>query len=89
MISFWAIVGILASILTNCGLASQVIRGLRTKKLEDLSFWMVSLLLVGMSLWLAYGVHISDWAVIGANIVGVALALALIILKKAYSIHGA
>lgn len=50
---------------------------------------MVSLLLVGMSLWLAYGVHISDWAVIGANIVGVALALALIILKKAYSIHGA
>ncbi|MFH1450586.1 MAG: SemiSWEET family transporter [archaeon] len=81
----WSFVALLAVILTNLGLLSQIIRGFRTKKLDDLSYWMMALLDIGIFCWLVYGLHIKDWFIIGANIIGVAFISMLLTMKYIFS----
>jgi len=81
----WYIVGIAASMIILSGLGSQIWKGFKTKKLDDLSYGMLCLMWVGMFLWLFYGVHINDVIVIGANVAGVCFNTLLIWMKWTYS----
>ena len=77
--------GLLAGALTSTSFLPQIAKGLKTKSLEDLSYWMPAVLGTGMGLWLLYGVLVEDWAIIVANIVGVSCNMTLIGLKRHYS----
>ena len=77
--------GLIAGAITSMGFIPQLIRGYRTKKLEDVSYYMPGLLAVGMTLWLIYGYLIGALAVMIANTFGVGCCLLLIIMKKMYS----
>jgi len=79
------IIGLFAGIITSAGFLPQLIRGYRTKKLEDISYFMPIVLALGMTLWILYGVLLNALAVIGANIFSVGCSLTLIIMKKKYS----
>ena len=81
----WYFVGIAASVIVLSGLGSQAWKGFKTKKLDDLSYYMVSFIGIGMFLWLLYGIHIQDVIVTWANVVGVGLNLLLIWMKWNYS----
>ena len=81
------IVGFIAGAITSVGFIPQLVRGYRTKKLDDISYWMPLVLAVGMSLWLAYGVLKSSLSIIVANTFGVGCCLFLIAMKKIYSYH--
>lgn len=76
--------GLLAGTITSSGFLPQIVRGYRTKKLDDVSYWMPLVLAIGMSLWLAYGLIINDFAIIATNIFGVACNVSLIGMKKRY-----
>ena len=79
------ILGLIAGAITSIGYLPQIYKGIKTKKLDDVSYYMPVILAIGMSLWLVYGIFLNAIAVIVANIFGVACSISLIILKKKYS----
>ena len=76
--------GILAGVITSFGFIPQLVKGYRTKKLEDVSYYMPLVLAIGMTLWLIYGIYRFDLAIIGANVFGVSCNITLIIMKRYY-----
>ena len=84
-INWLEIFGLIAGIITSIGFIPQIIRGYRTKKLEDVSYYMPIVLAIGMSMWFIYGLLKEAAAVIFANIFGIICCSILIILKKLYS----
>lgn len=79
------IFGLIAGAVTSLGFIPQLIKGYRTKKLEDISYLMPIVLGIGMTLWLVYGVFQIAWAIIIANGFGIFCCLALVVMKKKYS----
>lgn len=79
------IFGLIAGAITSLGFIPQLIRGYRTKKLEDISYYMPVVLAVGMTLWFTYGVFKEALAIMIANVFGIGCCLILIIMKKRYS----
>jgi len=79
------ILGLIAGAVTSIGYLPQLIRGYRTKKLDDVSYYMPGVLAVGMTLWMIYGIILEAIAVIIANIFGVFCSIILILMKKRYS----
>ena len=85
---FFTLVGFAAGAITSIGFIPQLIRGYRTKKLDDVSYFMPVVLAVGMTLWLIYGLLRQDLAIIIANGFGISCNLLLLFLKKRYSHAG-
>ena len=79
------LLGFAAGAVTSVGFIPQLIRGYRTKKLQDISYWMPFVLASGMFLWLLYGFFRSDIAIIVANSFGIACNILLLTMKKWYS----
>jgi len=77
--------GLLAGALTSCAVIPQIYRALRTRQVRDISVWQPVLLVVGMGLWLLYGILINDLPLIAANIFSITCNLLLITLKYVYS----
>ena len=82
---FIEILGFIAGVITSIGFIPQLVRGFRTKKLEDVSYYMPIVLAIGMTLWLSYGILLGRIAIVVANSFGVSCSLILIIMKKKYS----
>jgi MtN3 and saliva related transmembrane protein len=80
----WTYLAFMAGALTSTGYLPQIVKGLKTKKMADVSILMPAILGLGMSLWLLYGLVREDVAIIAANLVGCTLTLALVILKIHY-----
>jgi MtN3 and saliva related transmembrane protein len=81
------LLGFAAGTVTSVGFIPQLIRGYRTKKLQDISYWMPLVLATGMLLWLLYGIFRSDIAIIVANSFGVSSNILLMTMKKWYSLR--
>ena len=79
------IIGLTAAVITSIGFLPQIIRGYKTKKLDDISYFMPIVLAIGMTMWLVYGILLEAVAVIAANIFSTSCSIALIIMKKMYS----
>ena len=79
------IVGILATIFAISSTIPQIIKGIKTRKMDDVSALLIVALIVGLSLWVVYGFAKSDIVIIGGNSVGVLLNAMLLLLKIKYS----
>ena len=79
------IFGLIAGAVTSIGFIPQLIRGYKTKKLDDISYYMPIVLAVGMILWFTYGLLLGALAIMIANTFGVGCCLILIMMKKMYS----
>jgi MtN3 and saliva related transmembrane protein len=79
------IFGLVAGFVTSMGFVPQLIRGYRTKKLEDVSYYMPIVLAFGMAMWLIYGIFKSAIAIMIANAFGITCCFMLILMKKKYS----
>ena len=77
--------GVVAGAITSIGFIPQLFRGYKTKRLDDISYWMPIVLAFGLFLWLLYGFLRNDLAIIVANIFGVMCNFFLILMKKLYS----
>ena len=73
--------GYIAALFATGSFVPQVIKTWRTRSAEDLSFLMLLTHVVGMLLWLAYGVMIGAAPVVVANTIAVLLDAILIGLK--------
>jgi len=80
----WEIWGIVAGLITASGFIPQIIKGYKTKKLDDLSYFLNGLISLGMCMWFVYGIQIKSLSVVVANIIGVTLNITLIVMKYRY-----
>ena len=78
------IIGILAGILILSGWVPQIAKGYRTKKLNDVSSYLMILIFVGAVLWLIYGMAIDDVYIIGVNIAAMLLTMTVLAMKLKY-----
>lgn len=79
------LIGILATIFAVSSTVPQIIKGLKTKKMDDVSVWLITALIVGLSLWVIYGIAKNDTVIAGGNSIGVSLNVILLLLKIKYS----
>jgi MtN3 and saliva related transmembrane protein len=78
-------IGIFATFFSLWSTVPQVKKSLRTKKTDDVSKWLIISLIVGLSLWVVYGIVKGDIVIAVANAIGVTLNLILLSLKLKYS----
>jgi len=80
-----ALIGIVATIFAVSSTVPQIIKGIKTRKMDDVSVWLIMALIVGLSLWVIYGIAKDDIVISGRNSVGVSLNAILLLLKIKYS----
>jgi len=80
----WILVGLIAGSFTTFGFVPQIVKGLRTKRMQDVSLTMPIILAVGMFLWIFYGMILQDIPIVLWNAVAFALNVSLIGLKLRY-----
>lgn len=86
MIDIWlTFVGLLATAFTVASTIPQIIKAIRTKDTEDVSIRFLIVLIVGLFLWVIYGVGKSDIIIVLGNSIGVSLNICMIVLKLIYS----
>jgi MtN3 and saliva related transmembrane protein len=76
--------GFLAASCTTVAFLPQVIKTYKSKSAKDLSGVMATLLVTGISLWLVYGILITDWPVIIANFFTLTMVMTLLYFKLRY-----
>ena len=75
----------MAGILILAGWVPQIIKGYRTKKLDDVSKYLMILLASGAFLWILYGIEKDDPFIIGVNVAAIVLTMIVLAMKFKYS----
>jgi MtN3 and saliva related transmembrane protein len=78
------LLGFAAGFCTTLAFVPQVLHTWRTRSTEDISLGMFVIFVIGVFLWLLYGLAKADMVVIGANIVTLGLAGSILYLKLRY-----
>jgi len=63
------IIGMVAGVLTTCAFFPQVVKTVRSKSTDDLSWTWLLMTICGVFLWLVYGVYINSVSLVVANAV--------------------
>jgi MtN3 and saliva related transmembrane protein len=78
------ILGIIAGILTSVSMIPQLIKVLKEKNAEDLSWTMILVLISGLSLWVWYGFIKDELPIILSNAFAVVVNIILLICCMIY-----
>ena len=76
----WYALGAVAAVLTTFGFVPQAIKMWRTKSVRDVSPLMIIQFIAGVVLWAVYGAHLRDPIIIAANLVSLAILIAVLLL---------
>jgi MtN3 and saliva related transmembrane protein len=79
------IIGFAAAILSTLSFLPQVIKSLRTRRMEDINLLFLVMLIAGLLLWTVYGFMLGELPLIAANVVTLALNFVLLGLKLKYN----
>ncbi|KPM32807.1 Hypothetical protein I595_1234 [Croceitalea dokdonensis DOKDO 023] len=75
------LVGLAAAVLTTSAFVPQVYKAWKHRSTKDISLLMYLVFVVGVLLWLFYGIAIDSISIIAANVVTLLLAIAIIVAK--------
>ena len=75
------ILGLAAGTITSITFLPQIIHVWKTKSAKDLSLNMLALLIIGVSMWLTYGIFVRDIAIIYTNSMVLIMSLILVYFK--------
>ncbi len=78
------VIGILAGILILSGWVPQIVRGYKTKRLNDVSPYLMILIFAGAVLWLIYGIALDDVYIMGVNLAARVLTMIVLSMKLKY-----
>jgi MtN3 and saliva related transmembrane protein len=78
------IIGLVAAAFTTFAFLPQSIKAIRTKHTKDISLSMLIMLLVGIAMWVIYGIFIKDIPLISANSISFVLMVTMLFLKLKY-----
>jgi MtN3 and saliva related transmembrane protein len=82
------IVGIAAGVCTSVSLLPQLVKLIKTKKAEDISLFYLVILMVGLGLWIWYGVLRKDIPIIATNCFSLLLNIVMIVAGIKYKQNG-
>ena len=86
MVDFlFPIIGFMATGFSVSSAVPQIRKALRTKKSGDVSIRFIIVLIIGLSLWVVYGIGKNDIVLIIGNSIAVALNTFMLFLKIKYS----
>jgi MtN3 and saliva related transmembrane protein len=74
----------MAGILVLSSSIPQIMKAYKTKKMSDVSIYLMSLIASGLFLWVIYGFIRSDPVIIGTNATAFVLNVSLLIIKLRY-----
>ena len=74
-------IGILAGICTTISFVPQALKVYKTKDTKSLSLGMFLIFLLGISLWLTYGIILHNTPITIANSITMPMAIYIIIMK--------
>jgi MtN3 and saliva related transmembrane protein len=78
------ILGLVAGTLTTISFLPQLLKAWKSRSTHDISIGMFSMLAVGITLWIVYGVVTSDLPVVVANSVTLVFVGLILALKLRY-----
>ena len=78
------IIGLMASICTGTSMLPQLIKILKDKKADDISFLMLGILAAGLGLWVVYGLMQTDYIIVISNGFSFLVAVLIIICSIRY-----
>ena len=78
------IIGTIAGILILSGWVPQIVKGYKTKKLNDVSAYLMILIFSGAALWLIYGIALDDIYIMGVNLAAMVLTMIVLSMKLKY-----
>ena len=78
------IIGYIAATLTTVSFVPQAWHTFSTKDVNGISLGMYSVFTVGIALWLAYGLMLNAWPIVIANVITLALASLILVMKLRY-----
>ncbi|MBU4472779.1 MAG: SemiSWEET transporter [Candidatus Omnitrophica bacterium] len=85
---FWSIIGSTAAVFTMFAFIPQIIKALKTKSVKDVSLVTLLQLSLGVTLWIAYGIHLKDAIIITANSITLVTLIILLCLYFNYRRRG-
>jgi MtN3 and saliva related transmembrane protein len=74
-------IGYAAATLTTASFVPQAWLTFKTRDVSGISLSMYSAFTLGIALWLAYGLLIEAWPVVIANIITLALAASILVMR--------
>jgi MtN3 and saliva related transmembrane protein len=81
------IVGIAAGVCTSISVLPQLVKIIKRKNAEDISLFYLGILLVGLALWVWYGLLREDTPIIITNTFSLIMNLTIIILGIKFKNH--
>ncbi|MDO8776560.1 MAG: SemiSWEET transporter [Burkholderiaceae bacterium] len=78
------LIGYTAATLTTVSFVPQALHSFRTKDVSGISMGMYSIFTLGITLWLVYGLLINAWPIVIANVITLALAGMILVMKLRY-----
>lgn len=78
-------IGMIAAVLTTSSFIPQIFKAYRSKRLDDLSPYLMLLFIAGASMWLIYGIFKADAIIVAANVLALAFNSTLLLMKVMYA----
>ncbi len=78
------LIGFVAAVCTTVAFFPQVIKIIKTKQTKDIALGMYAIMIVGIGLWLLYGILLHKWPIIIANAITFVLASIILVYKLIY-----
>ena len=75
------VIGTVAGILILSGWVPQIVSGYKTKRLNDVSAYLMILIFAGAALWLVYGIALGDVYIMGVNLAAMVLTMIVLSMK--------
>ena len=86
---YLTVLGLSAATLTTISFLPQMVKTWQTKSAKDVSYIMLITFILGVSLWLLYGIFRQDIAIILANAITLVFNLTILWLKNSLVWHNA
>ncbi|MEO7393568.1 MAG: SemiSWEET transporter [Chitinophagaceae bacterium] len=78
------VIGFIAGIFTGISLLPQLFKIIKEKKTEDISVWMLIILMAGLALWVVYGIQKNDLPIIITNSFSVVINIIILFFRFRY-----
>ncbi len=78
-------IGLGASVCTGIAMLPQLIKIYKEKKKGDISYVTLSILMVGLGLWIWYGCLKDDWIIIISNSISLLININIVVLNIIYN----
>jgi MtN3 and saliva related transmembrane protein len=83
--SSFELLGFIAGSCTTAAFVPQVLRCWRTKNADGISRAMYLVFTAGLLLWIAYGLAIRSWPVVGFNAITFVLSASILVMKMRFA----